>query len=233
MKKENMILLHGALGSKDQFQELKKLLSSQFNVLDLNFEGHGDRFSDKEFSIDLFVKNVEEKLNDLNITETNVFGYSMGGYVGLQLASIKPQLVKRILTLGTKFNWNKELAKQEVEKLNPEKIVDKVPAFANRLAELHPANDWKLVVRKTANLMEGLGNGKKLSDADLKQIHHNVLVGIGEFDNMVTLDESKHAVESLPNGSLLVLEGFKHPIESVNIKQLAEAILNFTSAQQA
>lgn len=227
MKNENIILLHGALGSKIQFQVLKNLLSSQFNVLDLNFEGHGDRFSNKEYSIDLFVENVQEKLNEINITETNIFGYSMGGYVGLKLALTKPELVKRIVTLGTKFDWNKEIVKQEVEKLNPEKIEEKVPAFANRLAELHSANNWKSVVRKTADLMEGLGNGKNLTDTDLKQINHKILIGIGAFDNMVTLEESKQALESLQNGNLLVLEGCKHPIESVNMYQLSEIISNF------
>lgn len=227
MIKESLLLLHGALGSKQQLQELKRLLQEDFNVIDLDFEGHGGRTSNKDFSIDLFVHNVEGKLKDLKLTQTNIFGYSMGGYVALQLAAKQPELVQKIMTLGTKFSWNEEISAQEIRKLNPEKIEEKVPSFANYLRELHHPEDWKSVVRKTARLMEDLCRGQKLSNIDLQKIEHQVQIGIGELDNMVSLDESKKAVEQLSNGSLLVLEGIKHPIEGIRMKSLAEIITDF------
>ena len=227
MVKDNLILLHGALGSKQQFKSLKPMLSNHFNVLDLNFEGHGERPSNKGYSIDLFAENVIEFLHEKNISHSHIFGYSMGGYVGLQLALIKPSLVRRIMTLGTKFNWTKEIAKHEVSMLNPSKIEVKIPAFAKHLEELHTGTDWKVVMAKTAQMMIDLGNGKKLSDEDLKSIDHEVLIGIGALDRMVTLEESEYAASLIRKGRLKVMEDFKHPIEKIDMSQLAAVIRDF------
>lgn len=227
MKNDNILLLHGALGSKLQLDSLKHLLSHHFNVFTLNFEGHGDKPSDKEFSIDLFAQNVKDFLKAMNISSTHIFGYSMGGYVTLRLALNNPSLVNQIMTLGTKFNWTKEIAEQEVKMLNPEKLEEKVPAFAKRLEEIHTGIGWKSVLSKTAKMMSELGNGKKISDEDLSRIGQNVLIGIGELDRMVTIDESEQASNLMPNGNLKVIEGFKHPIEKVDMDQLARIIMDY------
>jgi len=232
MRKGNLLLLHGALGTKVQFELLKELLSKELNVFDLNFEGHGDRSSNNDFSIDLFAENVSDFIHEMGISKTNIFGYSMGGYVALQLALKNPELVDRIITLGTKFNWTSEVAEQEIKMLNPEKIEEKVPAFAKRLEELHTSNDWKIVMRKTAQMMTDLGDGKKMNDEDLRSIKNEILVGIGELDNMVTLDESIGAADALPNGKLKVIDGFKHPIEKIDMSQLASVIIGFIEAHQ-
>lgn len=227
MKKENIILLHGALGTKAQFVSLGNILSKHFDVHLLNFEGHGDVPSNKEFSIDLFAENVIDMLQVKNISKTHIFGYSMGGYVALRLAMKSPELVDRVVTLGTKFNWNKKIAAQEIKMLNPEKIEEKVPAFAKRLYELHSSNDWKVVMRKTAQLMANLGDGDGMSDEELKRIDHNVLIAIGELDNMVSFEESERAAELLQNGQLKKLIEVKHPIEKVDASQLATVIVDF------
>ena len=226
MSKPNLLLLHGALGSKAHFDSLRNLLSDQFNVFDLNFEGHGNQITENEFSIELFADNVLHLLQEQNITKTDIFGYSMGGYVGLKLALNHPELVGKILTLGTKFNWTKAVSEQEVRKLNPEIIAAKVPVFAKRLEELHSADSWKVVVNKTAKMMLDLGNGKKISDESLAQLDNQITIGIGELDRMVTLEESQRIAELLPNGKLEIISGFKHPIEQIDVQELANFILS-------
>ena len=39
--KEKLILLHGALGSKNQFRPLMERLKEYFDMYTMNFEGHG------------------------------------------------------------------------------------------------------------------------------------------------------------------------------------------------
>ena len=227
MPKANLLLLHGALGTKIQLESLKVKLSGHFHVFSLNFEGHGDRISDKDFSIDLFSENVIGFLKEKGISNTHIFGYSMGGYVALNLALNNPELINRIVTLGTKFNWSPEIAAQEIKMLNPEKIEEKVPAFAKRLEELHAENDWKKMMNKTAKMMIGLGDGQGLTDDGMKSIGHAVLIGIGELDKMVTVEESENAAGLLQNGEMKIIEGFKHPIEQINMSELASALLVF------
>ncbi|WP_430411445.1 alpha/beta fold hydrolase [Kordia sp.] len=227
MKHTNLLLLHGALGSKVQLKPLQTLLANDFNVHTLNFEGHGGRTSDHEFDMERFAENVVEKLQTLGISNTHIFGYSMGGYVALTLAKKYPELVDTIVTLGTKFDWTLASAEKEIKMLNPEKIEEKVPVFANRLHELHQPNDWKEVMYKTATMMLALANGKKLTDDDLRQIEHKICIGIGSIDTMVTIEESTHTASLLPNGTLKIIEDVKHPIEKVDVTVLATFIRNF------
>jgi pimeloyl-ACP methyl ester carboxylesterase len=228
MHKKNLLLLHGALGSKKQFEPLWELLSDEFHIYDLNFEGHGGRLSDQEFSIDLFAQNVLEFIEKVGLERTNVFGYSMGGYVALKLAMEHSDLFERIITLGTKFHWTKEVAEKEVRMLDPVKVAEKVPAFAMQLEQLHNPCDWKEIMHKTARMMLDLGNGNKLSDDHLKHIPNQTLIAVGELDHMVTIEESKHASELLPNGAYRILAGCKHLIDLVPMDSLAELILDYT-----
>ncbi len=227
MPTKNLLLLHGALGSKEQLAQLKGLLTNQFIVHSLDFEGHGDRPSDQVFSIELFTENVKDFILKNGLEQTNIFGYSMGGYVALNLAIKYPELADRILTLGTKFNWTKESAEQEVKMLNPDIIEQKVPKFAGHLKNLHGLENWKTVLHKTAGMMLELGNGAALHADSFERINQHVLIGIGTLDNMVSIEESKNIAAHLKNGQLKIIEGFKHPIEKNDPLQLAKIINDF------
>lgn len=230
MEKPSILLLHGALGSKTQLEALQSLLTTNFTVHLLNFEGHGGRTSEREFSMDTFAENIVEKLRSEGIKKTHIFGYSMGGYVALTLAKKYPTLVDRIVTLGTKFDWTIETAEKEVKMLNPIVIEAKVPAYAKSLQELHHPNDWKIVLQKTARMMLSLANGEKLANEDFIQIQHNVLIGIGTLDRMVTIQESEHVAALLPKGTLKIIPDVKHPIDKVDQKVLATLITGFISS---
>jgi len=227
MSKPNLLLLHGALGSKNQFTHLKRSLADQFNVYDLDFEGHGGRLSDKDYSISLFANNIMDFIEENSLVKTHIFGYSMGGYVALKLASENQTWIDRIVTLGTKFNWTPEIADKEVRMLNPSKVEEKVPKFATYLSKLHSPDDWKTIMRKTAQMIIDMGNGKKLSEIELSSITNKILIGIGELDNMVTTEESKYTAELIPNGELDIIEGLKHPIETVDVNRLAVLLRSF------
>src|SRR5687768_12780708 len=170
MAKKPLLLLHGALGSVDQFAEIQNLLSSDFELLTLNFSGHGGNPFDQDFSINLFAKDVLNFLEEKQIEAIDVFGYSMGGYIALKLASENPGLLNKIMTLGTKFNWTKESAEKEVKMLNPEVIEEKIPKFANTLKERHHPEDWKKVMHHTASMMLDLGNGASMNKVDFEKV---------------------------------------------------------------
>lgn len=222
--KPNLILLHGALGSENQFIQLKELLSNHFSVFAFNFEGHGGRYSNQPYSMELFSQNVQDFMNENGIEKSHFFGYSMGGYAALVLAKSHPQKVEKIMTLGTKFNWTPETSAKEVKMLNPEKIEEKVPKFAAMLQKRHTPLDWKEVLRKTAQMMMDLGNGKALKLEDFERVSHEILVGIGSKDNMVTMEESKQVSDKLPKGKIEIFDNFPHPIEKVDFERLKEEI---------
>ena len=225
--KEPIVLLHGALGSKEQFTGLREKLSARFDVFEFNYKGHGGLPILQPFTIDLFVDNTIQFLHQVGLDHAHFFGYSMGGYVALKLAHDYPKRAKKIITLGTKFHWTPESAAKEVRMMNPDVIEQKIPAFAATLAERHQPEDWKKLMRFTGEMMTELGAGKAMSPEDFASIAHEVLVCIGTDDHMVTREESADTAGYLKNGRLCTIEGFRHPLESVDTDVLVEICVAF------
>ncbi len=219
-----LILLHGALASERQFDDVIDVLNARFDVRSLNFEGHGGRPTDRDFSINNFVQNLLDCLEEKDLKDVAIFGYSMGGYVALK-AALRTSRIGKIVTLATKFDWSIASTQKEVMMLNPEGIEAKVPQYAEQLKQVHAPFDWKVVVRQTAIMMTKLSEGERLKAEDLQQIQNKVVVGIGDKDRMVTITESENAAASLPNAELVVLEGVKHPLDRISSEQLSEYII--------
>ena len=49
----------------------------------------------------------------------------MGGYVGMYLAKNHSNRIEKLITLATKFKWNKIIAEKEIDLLNAETIAEK------------------------------------------------------------------------------------------------------------
>lgn len=219
--KRNLLLLHGAMGSIEQFQELNDLLLPYYDVHAFNFSGHGGQVFEEDFSIERFVEDTTSFMNDHGIADAHLFGYSMGGYVALKLAGMHPERVDRVITLGTKFKWDPEAAAKEVRMMNPDIIEQKIPAFAASLAARHQPADWKSIMTRTADMMTELGAGQAMTSAEFGAIENEVLVCIGTEDHMVTIEESEKTAKQLKNGQLKIIDGFKHPLEAVDKNTLA------------
>src|SRR5687767_15043344 len=200
MIRQALLILHGAIGAKDQLQALADTLKDKYTIHTLNFSGHGGKpFPDEGFSIPLFAAEVVNYLEENKIESVNIFGYSMGGYVALYLAKHQPALVGKIITLATKFHWDETIAAKEVKMLDANTITQKVPAFATELEERHHPNDWKDVLAKTKEMLLQLGKSNCLQPGDYKTITTSCLLLLGDKDKMVTIDETVAVQQSLPN----------------------------------
>ena len=221
---KHIIILHGALGATDQLESLvNSLKQKQFTVHSFNFSGHGKKPFQSEFGIEQFVKELEQYITTNHLEKPMVFGYSMGGYVALNLAYQQPALLGNIITLGTKFEWTPEIAQKEIKLLDPKIIKEKIPKFAETLNQRH-GNEWETLLQKTANMMIGLGNKNALPLNDVRTIENNVLIGLADKDTMVSLEETTSVYKHLKHGAMYMLPNTKHPIETVNVKLLVKII---------
>lgn len=220
---KQLLLLHGALGAGQQLTALKDQLSSTFQVAICEFEGHGATASNASFSIQRFVANTQDLLNQLAWKQPLVFGYSMGGYVALKMESEQPGTFKQIATLGTKFNWNEASAQKESKMLNPAVILEKVPKYASYLEQLHREN-WQNVLTKTASMMLEMGQNPPITNDVLARIAIDVHFMRGEKDVMVDLDETLWAAKGVQHGKLIEIPEWQHPIDRIPVTELAAHI---------
>ena len=225
---KQLLLLHGAIGSKEQFVNLEEKLKGSFETHSINFSGHGGKTIPGEpFSISLFAGDVLSYLDKLKIEKIDIFGYSMGGYVGLYLCKNYPGRVNKIFTIASKFKWSDEIGAKEIKMLDPVKIKEKIPAFADELQKRHSPGDWKLVLAKTEEMMTNLGRNNELKDEDYSLIENLVLVSVGDRDKMVSIQETDEVYRKLKNRQMLLLPDTPHPFENVPLKRLEPEIKNF------
>lgn len=225
---KDLLLLHGALGHPQLFDALDEPLSRHFRLHKINFLGHGrSAIPASGLRIDGYVDQVEAYRHQQGLETVSVFGYSMGGYVGLAWAARAPQRVDSLLTLATKMEWSEQTVQQEAGRLNPEKIKEKVPGFAAKLAELHGAHQWENLLHSIAGLMHHLGKYPLLPPAVLKRIEARVQLMVGDRDNMVSMEETRAAAETIPGASFAVLPDTAHPLEKVRHELLVPLLLDF------
>ncbi len=223
-----LLLLHGAIGASAQLKPLADKLGRAFRVYTPDFTGHGGRAgTDAPFTMALFAEDVLRYMAEAGLEKAAIFGYSMGGYVGMYLAKHHPDKVDKLITLATKYHWDEATAAKEVQMLNPEKIEQKVPAFAESLRKLHEPNDWKQLMGKTADMMLALGKDSPLKPEDYVAITTPAMLLLGDRDKMVTLDETLAVYKALPNARMGMLPNTPHPVEQVDVDLLGFMVGSF------
>jgi esterase/lipase len=224
---QTIILCHGALGSKNDLESLKlALINNGFDVHAFSFSGHGGMEFESDFGIHQFSIELENFILHNKLIKPSVIGYSMGGYVALYLASISAGSIHKIITLATKFNWNKEVVEKETRMLDPKVILEKVPAFAASLEKKH-GSSWQDLLAKTAQMMWNISGNNYLNAETLKTIQNKTLIGLGDKDQMVTLEETVNVYKTLPNANMYMLPNTKHPIESVDTSVFVVVVKGF------
>ncbi len=215
--KENIILLHGALGSKSNLQELSDLLQVNFNVHSFNFRGHGGlSFPKNEMTMSGLAEEIGEFIENNAIYQPSIFGYSMGGYAALKYASKNHKRVKNIITLGTKFDWSPSSTQNSIEVMNLKQWKEKNPTFVEVLKQLHQPTDIQILITVTQNMLCHLSKSDFLSDEELHSIQCPVHLMLGDQDKMVSVEESEIISSKIPKSNLIFLKDTKHPIELVN-----------------
>jgi pimeloyl-ACP methyl ester carboxylesterase len=226
--KQNLLLLHGAIGSKQQLQELAAILKNRYIIHTISFSAHGgSSISEEPFSIELFAEEVLTYLEEKNIQQTTVFGYSMGGYVAMYLAKNYPQKINKVITLATKFYWDEAIAAKEVKMLDADLIQKKLPMFAEQLQQRHAPQDWKVVLQKTKEMMVNLGKKNPLQLTDYANVEAPCLLLLGDRDKMISMEETINVYKQFPNAQFGMLPDTPHPIEQVDVNTLSFFITKF------
>ena len=219
-----ILLLHGALGSPQDFHQFGNILSEWAEVHTFEFEGHGTNteFKDK-YIFDSYLTQLESWL--VHHGKAHVFGYSMGGYVALSLASSKPYLFESLFTFAVKMTWNKETIEKETRGLNADFLKERNPNYYQHLALVHRQPERLLTY--VVQMMYELAEHQPLNNENLREIEIPVLLSVGDRDKMVTLEETIHAYRQISGCCLQVFPNTEHRFEKINIGMLASSWKTF------
>ena len=214
-----LVLLHGAYMTIDSFGDLLPALASDRQVIAVELQGHGRTADvDRPITYEGMADDVAALIRELGLSEVDVYGYSMGGGVALQLAIRHPELLRKLVVVSAGHTYDvmpAELAAM-FETITPEMFAgspfetaykevapnpDDFPRLVEKLKQLDlTAFDWTEQVRGiTAPVLVVVG------DADIVQLEYAVemfkLLGGGVVGDMAPLPASQLAI--LPGTSHL------------------------------
>ncbi len=99
-----LLLLHGWMGSCEDYVQVIKLLRSQYYCIAIDLPGHGKTEvigDDRSYDFIATANGIIQLLDDLKIDRTVITGYSFGGRLALYLALEYPDRFDRVMLEST------------------------------------------------------------------------------------------------------------------------------------
>ncbi len=96
---EPLIVLHGLLGSLDNWQPLARRFAEQFEVFAVDLRNHGQSPHHDDVSYDAMAADLEEFMRTHNLSRAHLLGHSMGGKVAMQFALWHPDRVQKLVVV--------------------------------------------------------------------------------------------------------------------------------------
>jgi pimeloyl-ACP methyl ester carboxylesterase len=102
---ETVLLLHGGFAFGETWMMQIPELAKKYRVIVPDSRGHGRTSDSKEpISYALMADDMVQLLSGLDIEHAHVIGWSDGGVIGLHLAIDYPEIVDKLVLLGTPYH---------------------------------------------------------------------------------------------------------------------------------
>jgi pimeloyl-ACP methyl ester carboxylesterase len=102
---EPLVVLHGAYMTIDAMGEVVPQLAKSRQVIAVELQGHGRTadIEDRPITYEQMADDIAALLRHLAIEKADVFGYSMGGGVALQVAIRHPEAVRKLVVASASY----------------------------------------------------------------------------------------------------------------------------------
>jgi pimeloyl-ACP methyl ester carboxylesterase len=207
-----LLLIHGLGGRAEDWAELMPgLAANGFHVYAPDLLGYGrSARPDLDYSIALEERVMLEWMQAMHLDHADVGGWSMGGWVAMQLTLDHPELVDKLVVYdaaGVRFvpDFTQDLFTpsdaEDVDALLAKLFVGqrKLPPFVMRDLLRTMAKNKRVVGRSIAEMM----SGRELLDDRLGQMRRPMLIVWGEEDRLLPLKTVGVRIHQLTPGSVL------------------------------
>jgi len=111
----SLVMIMGGGGNLDWWNpHMIEELSKNFKVITFDNRGTGRTdVSDKEFSIRLFADDTVGLMNALGISQANILGWSMGGFIAQELTLNYPEKVNKLILYSTSCGGSKSVPRSQ------------------------------------------------------------------------------------------------------------------------
>lgn len=222
-----LVLLHGSF----LWGSVYPTLPEGRQVIAVDMQGHGRTADiDRPFTFEQMADDTAALLKQLKIEQTDVFGYSMGGTVGLALAVRHPALVRRLAIYGSVYKPIEESYPPDFLKdfkaITPGTFAPK--ELKEPYDKMSPAPNWKGLVAKIIQMEKDF---KGFSPEQMKAINAEVFIGAGDH-NDVGLEHIVEMHNLIPKSQLAVFPNTEHIVLMTKPDKILPFIKEFLNNEQ-
>ncbi len=148
-----LLLLHGNTASSSIFSHEIDFYSKYFQVIVMDFPGHGKSERLERFHTDYWYYNAQAAImlcRHLKLNDVTVIGTSGGGIVAINMALEAPLLVKRVIADSISGEF---LTKDEAQAISNERKKAKKNGGMEFWSSMH-GEDWESVIDEDSEMLE-------------------------------------------------------------------------------
>lgn len=227
-----IILIHGAGGTSYSWPPQLRRLTAH-TVLAPDLPSHGKSAPFEISTLDEVATILLDWLNSLGIQQFSVCGHSMGGAIGLLLALIAPQRVRRLILIGSaaRLAVNPtllELSSQASTLPQAVELLIKWSFAPHTPQKLQELTAKKLLENHPQTLFQDLSACNQFDlTASLDHIQQPTLILTGEHDRMTPPQSAQFLAECIPNAQLEIIPNAGHMVVLEQPHYLAQLIRAF------
>jgi pimeloyl-ACP methyl ester carboxylesterase len=250
-----LLLIHGMAGSSRTWKDTAPRLAADFTVLTPDLLGHGESAKPQgDYSLGAYASGLRDLLAALRLGPVTAIGQSLGGGVAMQLAYQHPELVDRLVLvgsggLGRDVSWMLRLltlpgAEYLMPVLFPSFVRETGDAVsrtvhgwgwhAPRLAEmwrsyasLTEADNRHAFVRTLRAVIDPGGQSVDASDRLYLAAAMPTMIVWGDADPIIPVAHAHSAHEAIPGSRLEIFEGAGHFPHVEQPERFADVVRDF------
>lgn len=206
-----LLILHGFLGSLDNWQSIAKELAANYQVFILDVRNHGKSFHGPKHDYSSMVEDVRYFIDHLGLSDVTLIGHSMGGKIAMSFALKYPLLVSSLIVVDIApkvYLPGHEDILHALAKVNPKELKSRQEAVDIISTYIHDSSVVQFLLKNLDRLGDGSFEWKM-----------NLPVLIDQYKEMLDFPS-----KGVFNGSTLFLKGAKSdyilPSDEENISLL-------------
>jgi pimeloyl-ACP methyl ester carboxylesterase len=227
-KGEPLVLLHGGLCPNETWAPQIPDFSERFHVLAPERQGHGRTPDlDRPLSYDAMAADTIGFLEAVVAEPAHVVGWSDGGIIGLILAISRPDLLRKLVVIGTNYDTAGLPAALQESLLSSDADAQDMAMLKQMYEASSPdgAEHWPVVFEKFKALAT---KEPHIPAADLGRIQARTLVVAGD-DDIISPDHTIGLFRAIPNAELSIVPGASHLLTMEKPQLVNQIILDFLS----
>ena len=255
-----LLLIHGLAGNSRTWKDVMPGLAHDFSVLAPDLLGHGESAKPMgDYSLGAYASGLRDLLARLDIGSVTVVGHSLGGGVAMQLAYQHPELVDRLVLIGSgglgrEVSWILRLltlpgAEYLMPLFFPPLVVDGGNGVGRALhgrgwnvphldemwrayASLSQAENRRAFIKTIRSVIDPGGQTVNATDRLYLAAAMPTLIIWGDQDGIIPVEHAYAAHDAIPHSRLEILRGcghFPHVQEPDHLVEVIREFVNTTT----